>query len=105
VWRAPRQGSGPDFYFTDLNATAYVPVGKRSTWAFNYFRSDTHVMNRGQTDTAVLGRELGLDCPAIADPGAGLSMVTASGLVYRLDFATGDEGFQPSVFFQYPWEL
>lgn len=37
--------------------------------------------------------------------GAGVRMVTASGLVYRLDFATGDEGFQPSVFFQYPWEL
>jgi hypothetical protein len=205
LWRAPRQGTGPDFYFTDLNATAYLPVGKRSTWALNYFRSDTHVMNRGQTDPAELGRELGLDCSAIADPaasaecrryldsiaaqnahgtatslggfrrlrsypenrykgahveflgtelrwnltdevrpfniyimkdirtaiqiaffyeagsvadsyggvwdvvrqsyGTGVRMVTASGLVYRLDFATGDEGFQPSVFFQYPWEL
>ena len=37
--------------------------------------------------------------------GAGLRVVTASGLVYRLDLATGDEGPQPSVFFQYPWEL
>lgn len=205
VWRAPRRGSGPDFYFTDLNVTAYLPLGRRSTWAFNYFRSDTRVLSRGQTDTAVLGRELGLDCAAVADEGkraecrryldalaaenahgtatslggyrrlrsypehryrgahieffgsearwnltdevkpfdiyimkdirtsvqiaffyeagsvadtyggvwsivrqsygTGLRMVTASGLVYRLDVATGDEGVQPSVFFQYPWEL
>lgn len=205
VWRTPRQGSGPDFYFTDVNVTAYLPVGRRSTWAFNYFRSDTHVLNRGQTDPGEVGRELGLDCAAIADAGkqaecrrfldsrasenangtasslggyrrlrsypenryrgahiefaatelrwnltdevkpfniyimkdirtaiqiaffyeagsvadtyggvwdvvrqsygSGLRMVTASGLVYRLDLATGDEGFQPCVFFQYPWEL
>lgn len=205
VWRTPRQGSGPDFYFTDVSVTAYLPVGARSTWAFNYFRSDTHVLSRGQTDPAELGRELGLDCAAVPDDarradcrryldslasenangtatslggyrrlrsypehryrgahieflgtelrwnltdevkpfdiyimkdirtavqvaafyeagsvadtyggvwaivrqsyGAGLRIVTASGLVYRLDLATGDEGFQPSVFFQYPWEL
>lgn len=205
VWRTPRQGNGPDFYFTDFNATAYLPVGPRSTWAFNYFRSDTHVLNRGQTDPDALGRDLGLDCAAVADEakraecrryldslaaenangtatslggyrrlrsypehryrgahieflgtelrwnltdevkpfdiyimkdirtavqvaffyeagsvadtyggvwdvvrqsyGAGLRIVTASGLVYRLDLATGDEGPQPSVFFQYPWEL
>lgn len=203
--RTPRRGAGPDFYFTDFSATAYLPVGRRSTWAFNYFRSDTHVMSRGQTDPDALGRELGLDCAAVADPGrraecrryldtlaaenahgsatglggyqrlrsypvhryrgahaeflgtelrwnltdevkpfniyvlkdirtavqialfyeagsvadaagalwavarqsygAGLRIVTASRLVYRLDLATGDEGFQPSVFFQYPWEL
>jgi hypothetical protein len=30
-------------------------------------------------------------------------MVTASGLVYRIDLATGNEGFQTSIFFQYPW--
>lgn len=37
--------------------------------------------------------------------GAGLRIVTASGVVYRIDLADGDEGFQPSIFFQYPWEL
>lgn len=37
--------------------------------------------------------------------GSGLRVVTASGLVYRFDLAAGDEGAQPSVFFQYPWEL
>ena len=205
VWRSPRQGSGPDFYFTDVNVTAYLPVARRSTWAFNYFRSDTHVLNQGQTDPDALGRELGLDCAAVQDEarraecrryldslaaenangtatslggyrrlrsypehryrgahieffgtelrwnltdevrpfdiyimkdirtavqvaffyeagsvadtyggvwaivrqsyGTGLRIVTASGLVYRLDVATGDEGVQPSVFFQYPWEL
>ena len=37
--------------------------------------------------------------------GVGIRVLTASGLIYRLDLATGDEGFQPSLFFQYPWEL
>ncbi len=37
--------------------------------------------------------------------GTGLRIVTASGIVYRLDLGKGDEGWQPSVFFQYPWEL
>ncbi|MFI5345982.1 MAG: hypothetical protein ACHQ51_06375 [Elusimicrobiota bacterium] len=205
LWRAPRQGAGPDFYFTDVNLTGYVPVGKRSTWAFNYFRSDTHVLNKGETDTATLSRQQGLDCAAVTDDakraqcrryldavaaqnsygtasglggyqrlrsypmerykgahaeffgtelrwnltdevkpfdiyvmkdirtavqlalfyelgsvsdtfgglwairrqsaGGGVRVVTASGLVYRLDLAGGDEGFQPSIFFQYPWEL
>jgi outer membrane protein assembly factor BamA len=205
LWRSPRQGSGPDFFFTDLNATAYVPLGHRHTWAFNYFRSDTHILNKGLTDSSAIGRELGLDCSVIIEAakknecqqylnsivaqntygtasglggyqrlrsypenrykgahseffgtelrfnltdefqpfniyimqdirtsvqialfyevgsisdnpnglwtvvrhsyGTGLRIVTASGLVYRLDLANGNEGLQPSIFFQYPWEL
>jgi hypothetical protein len=205
VWRAPRRGSGPDFFFMDYLATAYLPVGSRSTWAFHLFRSDAHVLHAGQTDTAVLAREQGLDCAAVPDAagrdeceryldtlaaqnahgtatmlggfnrlraypegrfkgahsemagtelrwnltdeeapfdiyvlkdirtavqlalfyeagsvadtrgelwkawrsayGAGARVVTASGLVYRLDLGAGDEGIQPSIFFQYPWEL
>lgn len=205
VWRSPRQDSGPDFYFADVSLTGYVPVGRRSTWAFNYYRSDAYVLRKGETDTAVLARQQGLDCSlppdesqraqcrqfldalaaqnehgtasslggymrlrsyptqryrgahveflgtelrwnltdeskpfdiiimkdirtavqvaffyevgTVADDagslwslyrqsyGAGARVITASGLVYRLDLAAGDEGFQPSVFFQYPWEL
>lgn len=203
VWRTVPQNLGPDFFLTDFNATAYVPLGRRSTWAFNYLRSDAHVLRRGETDPAALERQQGLDCGALADPdqgkrcrdyisvlaaqngkgtatmlggfarlrsypegrykgahaefvgtelrwnltdeitpfdiyimkdirtavqvaffyeigtvsdgalwvdtrssaGAGLRIVTGSGLVYRLDMAAGQEGFQPSVFFQYPWEL
>lgn len=205
VWRSPRRGSGPDFYLVDWSATAYVPLGRRSTWAFNFLRSDAHVMSPGVTDPAALERELGLDCASVAADadraqcrqyvqvqaaqnaygtatalggfnrlraypegrfrgahaefvgseirwnltdevrpfdiylvkdirtavqlaffyeagtvgdsrgelwnaaksayGCGFRIITASGLVYRLDLATGDEGAQPSVFFQYPWEL
>ncbi|MBI4060580.1 MAG: BamA/TamA family outer membrane protein [Elusimicrobia bacterium] len=205
LWRSPRRGSGPDYFLVDWSATAYLPLGRRSTWALNYFRSDAHVISRGQTDPAVLAREQGLDCSEISDAGkrarceeylgtlaaqnahgtatalggfsrmrsypmgrfkgahaeffggelrwnltdeirpfdifimkdvrtsvqvaffyeiagagdgrgelwreprssygSGLRIVTASGLVYRFDLAAGDEGMQPSVFFQYPWEL
>lgn len=205
LWRSPRSDSGPDTYTTDYNLTAYLPLARRSTWAFTYFRSDAHVLDRGETDPAVIAGELGLECETIAEPverqecrdylagvvaentygtatslgglsrlrsypsgrfsgahtqfagtevrwnitdemtpfdiflvkdirtsvqvalfyeigtvadeagelwtatrssyGAGLRIVTASGVVYRVDLAVGEEGFAPSVFFQYPWEI
>ena len=37
--------------------------------------------------------------------GIGLRMVTASGMVFRADLATGKEGFSPSIFIGYPWEI
>lgn len=37
--------------------------------------------------------------------GSGIRVVTASGVVYRLDLGYGREGFATSIFFQYPWEL
>lgn len=204
-WRTPPGDSGPDYFYMDYNATAYIPIGRRSTWAFNYFRSDAHVKRKGEIDRAEIERELGLNCGALTDPqeklscdqvidniidgntygtasslgglnrlrsypegryagahaefvgteirwnlteeatpfniyimkdvrtsfqvslfyeigsvvddrselwnitrssyGAGFRMVTASGLVYRIDLASGSEGFQPSIFFQYPWEM
>jgi len=36
--------------------------------------------------------------------GTGIRMVAASGNVYRIDFATGDEGSEMAVIFKYPWQ-
>ncbi|MDX2470052.1 MAG: hypothetical protein QNL04_05685 [SAR324 cluster bacterium] len=36
--------------------------------------------------------------------GSGLRLVTGSGSVYRFDLATGEEGAQVNLIFQYPWE-
>lgn len=205
LWRSPASDSGPDFYTTDFSLTAYLPLGSRSTWAFNYFRSDAHVLHQGETDPAVIAEKQGLECDTIVDPdkqrkcrqyvdtivaqnrygsagslgglsrlrsyplgrysgahtqffgtevrwnltdektpfnifivkdirtafqvalfyelgtvadteselwsktrssyGAGFRIVTASGVVYRIDLATGQEGFETSIFFQYPWEI
>jgi len=205
VWRSPPVDAGPDSYLTDFSVTGYLPIGKRSTWAFTYFHSDAHVLHEGETDPAAIADEQGLDCGSIDDPlerdrclryldtvaaenrygsatalggssrlrsygegrfrgahsrfigtelrwnltdettpfnigimrdirtafqvaffyeigtvadregdlwsstrssyGAGFRMVTASGIVYRVDLAFGDEGFAPTVFFMYPWEI
>lgn len=35
--------------------------------------------------------------------GAGMRLVSASGYVYRADYATGDEGSEMTVIFSYPW--
>jgi len=203
-WRTPPEGLGPDFFYMDYKTTAYVPIGRRSTWAFNYLRSDAHVLRMGETNRDVIAGNQGLDCTTIpvTDPrrleceqvidsiiaantygtatslgglnrlrsypegrykgahteflgtelrwnltdeyrpfnigimkdvrtafqialfyeigtvadqrselwnitrssyGVGFRMVTASGLVYRIDLASGNEGFQTSIFFQYPW--
>jgi len=203
--QSPQSGSGPDFYVVDLNTTAYLPLGPRSTWAFNSFRSDAVVRKQGVTDLAKLQQEQGLKCDTITDPeqrrfcievvdnqiagntygtatslggfsrlrsysqgrykgahtrfygtevrwnmtdertpfnifimkdirtsvqvavfyetgtisdlrsdlgttwrdsyGAGVRMVTASGIVFRGDLGFGSEGIVPEIFIGYPWEI
>jgi hypothetical protein len=46
----------------EYSATAYFPLGKRSTWAFNYFRSDAKVTRQGETDPLVIEQQQGLNC-------------------------------------------
>ncbi len=204
AWRATPTSHGPDYYFLDTSITGYIPAGKRNTWAFNFLRSDAHMLRQGETDRAVLAGDEGLDCGSLSDPsernqceeyldaiimenkfgtasnlggasrlrsyaegrykgahteffgaefrwnltdevrpfniyvmkdirttvqvaffyeigtvaenrgelwhmtrssyGTGLRVVTASGVVYRIDIAAGQEGVTPNIFFQYPWQ-
>ena len=202
----PPDDSGPDYFVLDYNATAYVPLGRRSTWAFNYFRSDAHVDRQGVTNELDIQEEQGVNCddPALtldqqqacnefvkntrdnntygtasslgglsrlrsypnmrykgahtifygteirwnltdestpydifimrdvrtswqvalyyeigsvadkrdelgdlwrASTGVGVRMVTASGVVFRADVATGKEGVAPTIFIGYPWDI
>jgi hypothetical protein len=202
----PPRESGPDFYIQDYNLAAYFPLGKRSTWVFNYLRSDAHVDQKGETNPSTVEANLGLNCNSTSltpqqasdcnnfiqntiinntygtatslggfnrlrsfpnkrfqgshtlfygseirwnltdestffdifimrdirnswqaaffyemgssadepsqpgeiwrsSAGGGLRMVTASGVVFRVDLATGSEGTLPSIFIGYPWEL
>jgi hypothetical protein len=61
-WSPPASDKNPDFYRIEYSATAYLPIGKRSTWAFNYFRSDAVVVRQGETDPAAVQRQQGLNC-------------------------------------------
>lgn len=204
-WRDEVQTSGPDYYMMEHNLTGYIPFGKRSTWAFNYFQADAHVTRTGITDFAGVEAQQGLSCsdPALSTSqqslcnsvvnntvahntygsvgslggwsrlrsypndryqgahvqfigtefrwnlteefkpfdiwiakdirtgvqlaffyerasvadrkgelgdiwrdsyGAGARIVTASGLVFRADYATGDEGPELTAIVGYPWE-
>lgn len=67
-WSPPVKDSDPDYYRMEYNVTAYVPLGKRSTWVFNAFRSDAHVVRPGETDRDVIAQEQGLDCGSLTDP-------------------------------------
>lgn len=51
-----------DYYQIEHNLTGYVPVGKRSTWVFNYFQADAHVTRMGETDFATIEAQQGLNC-------------------------------------------
>jgi hypothetical protein len=203
---SPPEGTGPDYYEQDYSVSVYAPLGRRSTWAFNYLKSDAHVERQGETDPGIIQQELGLNCsdPSLSpkekqrcdeyvnntianntygtasslggfnrlrsypnmrfngahtvfygteirwnltdettpydwflmkdirtswqvaffyeigstadirsevgdlwrsSTGIGVRMVTASGVVFRADVATGREGVAPSIFIGYPWEL
>jgi len=58
----PPRDSGPDYYVQDYNISAYLPLGRRSTWAFNVLRSDAHVRRQGTTDRSVIASNEGLNC-------------------------------------------
>jgi hypothetical protein len=58
----PPRDSGPDYYVMDYNTTAYVPLGRRSTWAFNFLRSDAVVLSTGETNALNLQDQQGLNC-------------------------------------------
>ena len=64
-WSPPMSNSDPDFYRMEYNATAYFPLGKRSTWLLNYFRSDAHVTRQGETDSSVIEGQLNLNCSSL----------------------------------------
>src|SRR3989338_4741953 len=67
-WSPPKRSASPDYYILDYNATAYIPIGIRNTWIFNYFRSDAHIIRKGETDRTAIEQEQGLACSSIADP-------------------------------------
>jgi hypothetical protein len=67
-WSPPATSSSPDFYRIEYNATVYLPLGKHSTWLFNYFRSDAVVVRQGTTDRSEVENEQGLNCATSSDP-------------------------------------
>ena len=66
--QSPSTGSGATYYVMDYNASAFIPHGRRSTWAFNLFRSDAVVTKKGETSLTALQNESGLQCSLIDDP-------------------------------------
>ncbi len=65
-WADVALANSPEYYQQQHNLTGYIPVGLRSTWAFNYFRSDAFVTRTGDTNFASVEARTGLDCD---DPG------------------------------------
>ncbi len=65
---APPKDYAADFYVMTYNTTAYLPVGRRSTWVFNYARADAVVTKMGETDRDQIAQRQGLKCDTIVDP-------------------------------------
>ncbi len=60
----PPRDSGPDFYVQDYSASAYIPVGRQSTWVLNVLKSDAQVKRKGVTNPDAIAEINGLDCAA-----------------------------------------
>lgn len=59
---SPPSNSGPDFAVMDYNMTAFLPIGRRNTWAFNYLHSDAVVRRKGETDPIRIQSLQGINC-------------------------------------------
>jgi hypothetical protein len=66
-WSPPKDRSA-DYYVMSYNTTAYFPVGRRSTWVFNYARADAVVTKMGETDRNQIAQDQGLKCDTLIDP-------------------------------------
>lgn len=63
--KLPNNYGGPDssqFFVNDYNLTAYLPMHKWDTLAFNIFHSHAYVSRAGLTDYALLQQRYGLNC-------------------------------------------
>jgi len=52
----------PDFYTLNYNIIGYIPVNKLDTLVLNYYRSDAHVQQQGNTNPASIRAELNANC-------------------------------------------
>jgi hypothetical protein len=59
----PARDVDPDFVVWDYALSGYIPLGRLSTLVLHYFQSDADVRRAGNTDSAAILAELGLDCP------------------------------------------
>ncbi|MDH5444112.1 MAG: hypothetical protein OEY52_01060 [Gammaproteobacteria bacterium] len=64
-WRDETAANSSDFYRQEHNITGYVPVGRISTLALNYFRADAFVTRQGDTDLNSVKSRLGCDDPGL----------------------------------------
>src|SRR5574341_115039 len=91
--QTPPNDSGPDFYVMDYNVTGYVPLGRRSTWAFNVLRSDAVVLRTGETNTTNLETLQGLNCSTATDPVACRQVIENMAANNKYGTATSLGGF------------
>ena len=61
-WYNPPDDLGSDFYVMEYNTSAYIPIGRRSTWALNYFRSDANVNRQGEIIPGEIEKNIGVNC-------------------------------------------
>ena len=52
----------PDYYLLSYNLRWYLPTNSRDTLLLNYFQSDAHVRNKGDTDPAHIRTDLNTGC-------------------------------------------
>jgi len=73
------------FFVTDYNFSAYLPMRRWDTLAFNLFHSRSHVTRKGETDFAMLQAFSGLNCDQyLAGPNRNNCLNTESKYLQRI---------------------
>ena len=62
-WRDETDANSSDFYRQEHNITGYIPIGRISTLALNYYRADAFVTREGDTDLESVRSRLKCDNP------------------------------------------
>jgi len=63
----PVSGDDPDYYKLDYDFQFYIPFFSNDVMVVNYYQSDAHVQEVGNTNSADIITELGLNCGADPD--------------------------------------
>ncbi len=92
------------FYGSELRWNVTDEFSPFDVWLIKGIRTNIQIALFAEQAT-LADRTEDLEDEWVHSYGAGLRLVMASGFVFRLDAATGEEGFQTQLFLNYPWGL
>ena len=92
-WTEDDNPTCSEYYQIEHNLTGYIPMGRRSSWVWNFFKADAHVTRQGTTDFATVEAEQGLDCdnPALSAEQQSYCQQVVNNIIARNRYGTAED--------------